>query len=282
MEVQERIARLDKVIAGKEAGAATVAQADEKLRTAGSAEIDAKFATGNDDYEVAVGHYKRCTALLEESSAIDPSIKQREEKFAELATRCKEGAEKMAKKASGDGKNVAETEHGKAALEAYSLAVKTVKTKKLQAMDLVGRKMLRDGGQAFAELLREMEALDDALAGAGARLTTIRAAFQAGMRALRDSSRFILEESARDENLPGAAAFNFMMLFGIVCGGWQMARAALVAAKGASNVADRRFLNTKLATARFYADQILPRAQAYAFAVTSGSASVMALDEEDF
>ena len=73
-----------------------------------------------------------------------------------------------------------------------------------------------------------------------------------------------------------------MMLFGIVCGGWQMARAALVAAKGTSSVADRRFLNTKLATARFYADQILPRAQAYAFAVTSGSASVMALDEEDF
>jgi acyl-CoA dehydrogenase len=155
-------------------------------------------------------------------------------------------------------------------------------TNGIQAMDLVGRKMLRDGGQAFGELLREMEELDEVLTAAGAPLTTIRAAFQAGLRALRNSSRFILEESAKDENLPGAAAFNFMMLFGIVCGGWQMARAALVAAKGASGVADRRFLNAKLATARFYADQILSRAQAYALAVTSGSASVMALDEEDF
>ena len=155
-------------------------------------------------------------------------------------------------------------------------------TNGIQAMDLVGRKVLRDGGQAFSELLREMEALDEVLAAAGAPLTTIRAAFQTGLRALRNSSRFILEESAKDENLPGAAAFNFMMLFGIVCGGWQMARAALVAAKGASGVADRRFLNAKLATARFYADQILPRAQTYALAVTAGSASVMAFDEEDF
>jgi acyl-CoA dehydrogenase len=155
-------------------------------------------------------------------------------------------------------------------------------TNGIQAMDLVGRKLLRDGGQAFSELLREMEALDDGLAAAGAPLTTIRAAFQAGVRALRDGSRFIREESARDENLPGAAAFNFLMLLGIVCGGWQMARAALVAAKGASRAADRRFLNAKLATARFYADQILPRAQACAFAIGAGSASVMTFDEEDF
>jgi acyl-CoA dehydrogenase len=155
-------------------------------------------------------------------------------------------------------------------------------TNGIQAMDLVGRKVLRDGGQAFREVLREMEALDEVLAAAGAPLTTIRAAFQVGVRALRDSSRFILEESARDENLPGAAAFNFLMLFGVVCGGWQMARAALVAAKGASRAANTRFLDAKLAIARFYADQILPRAQTHALAVSAGSASVMAFDEEDF
>ena len=55
-----------------------------------------------------------------------------------------------------------------------------------------------------------------------------------------------------------------------------------MAAKGASPVADRRFLNAKLATARFYADQILPRTQAYASAIGAGSASVMTFDEEDF
>ena len=155
-------------------------------------------------------------------------------------------------------------------------------TNGIQAMDLVGRKILRDGGQALGEVLREMEALDDVLAAAGAPLTTIRAAFQAGVRALRDSARVVLEGSSKDENLAGATAFNFLMLFGIVAGGWQMARAALVASNGASRAAEARFLNAKLATARFYADQILPRAQTYALTVAAGSASVMAFDEGDF
>jgi alkylation response protein AidB-like acyl-CoA dehydrogenase len=155
-------------------------------------------------------------------------------------------------------------------------------TNGIQAMDLVGRKVLRDGGQALGEVLREMEALDDVLAAAGASLTTIRAALQTGVRLLRDSSRVILEGSARDENLAGAAAFNFLMLFGIVSGAWQMARAALVVVKGPAPAGDARFRNAKLVTARFYADQILPRAQAYAAAIAAGSASLMALDEEDF
>jgi alkylation response protein AidB-like acyl-CoA dehydrogenase len=155
-------------------------------------------------------------------------------------------------------------------------------TNGIQAMDLVGRKVLRDGGAALGELLREMEALDDVLATAGAPLTTIRAAFKTGVKVLRDGSRVILEGAARDENLAGAAAFNFLMLLGVVSGGWQMARAALVAAGGASPAADARFLSAKLATARFYADQILPRAQAHALAIAAGSASVMAFDEEDF
>ncbi len=155
-------------------------------------------------------------------------------------------------------------------------------TNGIQAMDLVGRKVLRDGGRALGEVLREMEALDEGLTAAGAALTTIRAAMTAGVRALRDSSRIILEGSAKDEDLAGAVAFNFLMLLGTVCGGWQMARAALIAARGTSSSADARFLNAKLATARFYAGQILPRAQTYAQAIAAGSASVMALDEEDF
>ncbi len=155
-------------------------------------------------------------------------------------------------------------------------------TNGIQAMDLVGRKVLRDSGHALGELLRDMEALDDGLAAAGAPLTTIRAAFQAGVRVLRDSSRVILEGSAKDEHLAGAAAFNFLMLLGTVSGGWQLARSAVVAATGTSPAAEPRFLQAKLATARFYADQILPRAQTHALAVAAGSASVMGFDEEDF
>lgn len=155
-------------------------------------------------------------------------------------------------------------------------------TNGIQAMDLVGRKLLRDGGRALNELLDEMQALDAQLAGADAAVASVRQALAAGVRAVRDSSRFILEGSAKDENLAGAAAFNFLMLLGVVCGGWQMARAAVIAARGASPAADAHFLRTKLATARFYADQIMPRAHAHALAISAGSASTMAFEEEDF
>ncbi len=155
-------------------------------------------------------------------------------------------------------------------------------TNGIQAMDLVARKLLRDGGRALGELVGDMEALDEELAAPGALLTTIRGALRMGVRAARDSARVILEGSPKDENLAGAAAFNFLMLLGTVCGGWQMARAALVAARDASSAADARFQSAKLATARFYADHIMPRAQTHALAVAAGSASVMAFDEEDF
>ncbi len=155
-------------------------------------------------------------------------------------------------------------------------------TNGIQAMDLVGRKLLRDDGRALNELLDEMQALDAQLADAGAAVASIRQALAAGVRAVRDSSRFILEGNAKDENLAGAAAFNFLMLLGAVCGGWQMARAAVVAARGSSPAAEAHFLRTKLATARFFADQIMPRAQAHALAISAGSASIMDFEEEDF
>ena len=155
-------------------------------------------------------------------------------------------------------------------------------TNGIQAMDLVGRKLLRDGGRALDDMLGEMQALDAQLAEGGAQLKAIREALAAGVRAVRESSRFILEGSAKDENLAGAAAFNYLMLLGVVCGGWQMARAAVVAAKGSSPAASAHFLRTKLATARFYADQIMPRAHAHALAISAGSSSIMGFDEEDF
>ena len=155
-------------------------------------------------------------------------------------------------------------------------------TNGIQAIDLVGRKLLRDGGRALEDLLGEMRALDAPLAEGGASLKTIREALATGVRAVSDSARLILDGSSKDEDLPWSAAFSFLMLLGTVCGAWQMARAALIAARGTSTAADARFLRAKLATARFYADQILPRALAYAKAAAAGSESIMAFEEEDF
>ena len=58
-----------------------------------------------------------------------------------------------------------------------------------------------------------------------------------------------------------------MMLTGYVCGGWQMARAALAAKARLTAGADEDFCRAKIATARFYAEQILPKATALLTAV---------------
>jgi len=66
---------------------------------------------------------------------------------------------------------------------------------------------------------------------------------------------------------------------GIVAGGWQMARASLAAEKGLAG-ADRAFCAAKLATARFYADQVLVQAPALRDTVVKGASAVMAVPED--
>ena len=108
-------------------------------------------------------------------------------------------------------------------------------------------------------------------------------ALGAGVREVGECVRLLLRNSATDQNFPGAVAFNFLMMVAIVAGGWQMARAALVAnRKLGAKEGDASFLRAKLATAHFYADHVLPRALAYAAAVQAGSASVMELEEDQF
>jgi len=78
-------------------------------------------------------------------------------------------------------------------------------------------------------------------------------------------------------------AVPYLKLFGTVAGGWMMARAALVAqARLEDPGADHDFLEAKLVTARFYAEHVLPQASSLAREVTSGAASVLALDPARF
>jgi hypothetical protein len=70
-------------------------------------------------------------------------------------------------------------------------------------------------------------------------------------------------------------------LFGVVAGGWQLLRSALVArdrlaAPPAQGAASAAFYRAKIDTARFYADHVLAQAPGLAHAITEGSAAVLA------
>ncbi|HVN42706.1 MAG TPA: acyl-CoA dehydrogenase C-terminal domain-containing protein, partial [Steroidobacteraceae bacterium] len=156
-------------------------------------------------------------------------------------------------------------------------------TNAIQAVDLVGRKLLRDGGAALSSFVSDMRAVDAPLANAGEDFAVLRQALAKGLDEVVLSSTFLLSGEKRDPELTGAAAFNYLMLVGTVIGGWQLARGALAAfAELAHPGADRTFLEVQVAMARFYAEHVLPRALAHGASVRAGSRTIMALSDEHF
>jgi len=155
-------------------------------------------------------------------------------------------------------------------------------TNGIQAIDLVGRKLLRDGGATVSAFVSEMRSVDAPLANAGDEVAVVRQALARGLDELVLCSTHILTGEKRDAELPGAVAFNYLMLIGTVIGGWQLARGALVALDGLAAGGDKAFLETQVVMAKFYAEQILPRCAAYGAAVRAGSGSIMALAAENF
>jgi alkylation response protein AidB-like acyl-CoA dehydrogenase len=144
----------------------------------------------------------------------------------------------------------------------------------IQAMDLVGRKIAREGGATAKAWLAEVKKLDSLLGGQ----PEIRKALAEGVKAIEDCVDFIV--GAKDPRAQFAGAVPFLKLMGIVAGGWQMARAALAAQKKLSG--DKAFYEAKIATARFYADHVLVQAPGLRNTVVNGAAGVLALSEDQF
>ena len=156
-------------------------------------------------------------------------------------------------------------------------------TNGIQARDLVGRKLLREGGETARRLEAEIGALDAKLAQTGGEdMAAIRRGLADGARALAEATGWLLDVAKTDPLAPATGATHYQTLVGIVAGGWMMARAALATAEGEKSASDGTFLAAKRATARFYADKILPQSGALLAVIKTGSASTMALTEEQF
>jgi alkylation response protein AidB-like acyl-CoA dehydrogenase len=158
----------------------------------------------------------------------------------------------------------------------------------IQANDLVGRKIARDGGAAAQALLATIQRFEGELAEAGdPDLLAIGGALAAGVGALGDSVRWILDTYRGDPRAVHAGAVPFLELMGVVCGGWQLARAAhtarrLLAAGASPGAPDPTYLQAKIATARFFADHILVTARGLSARIIHGARSVMSLPDSAF
>lgn len=155
-------------------------------------------------------------------------------------------------------------------------------TNGIQAIDLMRRKTLASERKLLDAFLTRIERFcddheDDARAGGLVQRT--RAATEEWSR-LTDE---LIRRAGEDVNEPMAAATEYLEYAGYTALAWCWARMAVTAAAKLDEPgADRAFLESKLATARFYFDHILPRATGLRESILAGADSVMELDDEAF
>ncbi|MDE8650683.1 acyl-CoA dehydrogenase C-terminal domain-containing protein [Novosphingobium album (ex Liu et al. 2023)] len=152
----------------------------------------------------------------------------------------------------------------------------------VQGMDLVGRKLARDGGRAiqafFAvvdDACRPDPADDAALAAIATRVGKANGELKAA------TLWFMQNALARPDNA-GAGAYAYMHLMGIVALGLMWLRMARAATGPGVATADRAFLDAKLVTARYFADRFTPDAGALRRKIEAGADSTMALPAQAF
>jgi alkylation response protein AidB-like acyl-CoA dehydrogenase len=152
----------------------------------------------------------------------------------------------------------------------------------IQGLDLVGRKILGDNGQALQELLDEIHATADDMSDTSG-MTVMANALLKAIQSAREARAWLLEHSSQDRNVAPAVSVNFMMMMGYLCGGWMMGQGALKAKELLQNDgADEAFLTAKQVTAQFYFEHLLPRGASCFSVIKAGSTSIMALDVEQF
>ena len=156
-------------------------------------------------------------------------------------------------------------------------------TTAIQANDLVGRKTVRDGGKVAKALLAEVAQTVEALGSQpGAAFESMKKYLAQGERSLSAAVDFVVANTKRDPNAVFAGSVPYLKLAGIVLGGWQMARALLVANQKRDE--DPQFYGAKIATAQFYAEHVLPLASALEASIVSakGGEGVLGLSVDQF
>src|SRR5580700_4060018 len=145
-------------------------------------------------------------------------------------------------------------------------------TTAIQANDLIGRKLARDGGRTAQTVVAEMRALASALS-AEPKLSSLAPAFSAAVDALERAIAYVVENYGTDIRAVSVGAVPMLKLFGIVAGGWQLLRSASIAQRrlAGANGGDA-FYEAKILSARFYADYVLSQSAGLAHGIMHGAA----------
>ncbi len=153
----------------------------------------------------------------------------------------------------------------------------------IQALDLVGRKLIRDMGSTATTVIKEMEKFaKDAAQHENADVKAIADGVLKSIATLAEVSQWIGMNAMGDLRKAFACSVPYLKLWGITAGGYQMLRAAKVAAEKIAAGDKDAFYPAKITTAKFFASHALTQGAWYKRQIIDGSGDVMALPEEAF
>ncbi len=153
-------------------------------------------------------------------------------------------------------------------------------TNGIQALDLVGRKLSMDGGRHWRALLQRERQFIAALPRTG-DLGQLVPWLDDAVEALQTASVWISGNEGDKLVDTAAAATPYLRMFGLTIGACLLARQAAEAARRLeAGEGDPRFLKAKIATARYFAEQLLPAAAALLGPVTRGASQLFAIPED--
>ena len=158
----------------------------------------------------------------------------------------------------------------------------------IQALDLVGRKLAQDMGATATRIGKQMQETCRVILSSskdaehGEALHKIASALQKAIADVTETSQFIGMTAMGDLHKAVACSVPYLKLWGITAGGWQMARAALIAAEKLAAGENDDFYKAKIATAKFYATHVLTQSAYLKLQITQGSGDVMTVTEEQY
>ena len=151
----------------------------------------------------------------------------------------------------------------------------------IQALDLVGRKLPRTGGRAVMTFFGEVAGFAKEH-GADEAMKPFVAPLSNALGHLQQATTWLMQNAMMKPDNAGAAATDYMQLFGLVSFGYMWAKMAKVAQDKIAGSGATPYLTTKLVTGRFFMERMLPETALHLTRIQTGSATTMELAAEAF
>lgn len=156
-------------------------------------------------------------------------------------------------------------------------------TNGVQAMDLLGRKVVRNGGETVHTFIKNVQGTIDQLDTNNPSQLSISIHLKNSLDALNSAVTWMIETFPKQPGQAAAGATSFLEMMGLISGGWMLARGVIEADMQLKNKqGDKKFLNSKIKTAQYFAQAFLSRAPSLLYPITDCGDCVMEFEASNF